>query len=101
MTDYISMNNKEGGEKECLICLDDVNTEKNHIKCYNCNKLFHVKCMNEWRDKKKLTYSPCVHCTKDDLIVHKFEQKCCIGCWNWIFPKKRKNEFYKIMIAYD
>ena len=90
-------------DKECMICLEEVNIKTDYIKCYNCNKLFHTKCMNNWKQKRKLTYSSCVHCTKDDLIVvvHTFKQECCVGCWNWMFPKQRKKEFSEIMMAYD
>ena len=94
------MDNKKGSEEECLICFYDVITKENHIKCYNCNKLFHVKCMDTWKDKKNITYSTCVHCTKDDLILHTFNSTCCIGCWNWVFPKKRKKEFTEIIASY-
>ena len=102
MSNYVKMSKEDKYiDKECMICLEEVNTKLEYIKCYNCNKLFHMKCMNNWKQKSKLTYSSCVHCTKDDLIVHKFEPNCCVGCWNWIFPKVRRDKFTEVMVAYD
>ena len=54
MDNYTKMNEEENKciDKECMICFEEVNTKKDYIKCYNCMKLFHVKCMNDWRLKK-------------------------------------------------
>ena len=105
MTSYDNMNkDNKYIDKECMICLEEVNTKINYIKCYNCNKLFHLKCMNDWKKKRPSQnnqFSTCVHCTKDDLVIHSFEENCCVGCWNWVFPKQRKKEFTEVMIAFD
>ena len=56
MNNYIKMVKEDKYiDKECMVCLEEVNTKTDHIKCYNCNKLFHIKCMNEWKQKKKQT----------------------------------------------
>ena len=104
MTSYVNMNkDNKYIDKECMICFEEVDTKIDYIKCYNCNKLFHLKCMNDWKLKRpeNQRFSTCVHCTKEDLVVHTFKQQCCIGCWNWMFPKQRKKEFTEIMVAYD
>ena len=104
MNNYTKMNEEENKciDKECMICFEEVNIKKDYIKCYNCEKLFHTDCMNDWRLRKNSRYSTCcIHCTKDDLIIHNFEPNCCVGCWNWIFPKQRKEKFTEIMRAYD
>ena len=58
-------------EYECLICLDEVDDEYTYVKCHNCNKLFHEDCMLTWKYKQNKGFSVCVHCTKDDLLLHK------------------------------
>lgn len=50
--DYEHMRNKckNCTDKNCSICLDEVNSDNINI-CYYCNKVFHDSCINElWRN---------------------------------------------------
>ena len=102
MSNYKVMTNKQDDniDTDCMICFYNVNIDENYIKCYNCNKLFHEKCLNSWKQKKNNKSLACIHCTKNDLILHKYETNCCVTCWNWSFPKKKKTEFKLILTAY-
>ena len=76
MDNYININNKE--EDECLICFENVDIDLTYVKCHNCHKLFHRHCMDLWKKKKQQKYCVCVHCTKDDLLLHKTNITCCV-----------------------
>ena len=87
MDNYININNKEEEEEEeeeyeCLICFENVDIHLTYVKCHNCHKLFHRRCMDLWKKKKQQKYCVCVHCTKDDLLLHKTNITCC-GCFKW------------------
>ena len=81
MDNYININNKEE-EDECLICFENVDIDLTYVKCHNCHKLFHRHCMDLWKKKKQQKYCVCVHCTKDDLLLHKTNITCC-GFFKW------------------
>ena len=102
MSNYTVMTNKpdENEDDDCMICFYKVNTEENYVKCYNCNKLFHKECLDRWKQKNNNKSLTCIHCTKDDLILHNYETSCCVGCWNWAFPKKKKDEFTLVLTGY-
>ena len=94
MSNYIDINNKNTVEErgnrddECMICFENVNTDLTYIKCYNCYKLFHRHCMDDWKNKKQLSFSVCIHCTKDELLLHETINACC---FKWPTIKSRKN----------
>ncbi len=103
MNNYKEMTNTEDELKdyECMICFYKVKESENHIKCYNCNKLFHTECMNNWKQKTGHNFSSCIHCTKDELIKHEYKEVCCVGCWNWMFPKYKKPKCNLVLSSYD
>lgn len=99
MNNYTTMNNKDEEESnECLICFHDVDIYPAFIKCHNCHKLFHRHCMDLWKKKKQQKYSVCVHCTKDDLLLHQTTITCCGGCFKW--PLQKSN-ITQTIIQYD
>ena len=53
MNKYTIMNDEQQIENECVICFEIVNINKTHIKCCNCEKMFHKECMDKWKLKKK------------------------------------------------
>ena len=79
MDNYINIKEEED---ECLICFENVDIDLTYVKCHNCHKLFHRRCMDLWKKKKQQKYCVCVHCTKDDLLLHKTNITCC-GCFKW------------------
>jgi hypothetical protein len=79
MDNYINIKEEED---ECLICFENVDIDLTYVKCHNCHKLFHHHCMDLWKKKKQQKYSVCVHCTKDDLLLHKTNITCC-GFFKW------------------
>ena len=88
-------------EYECLICLDEVDDEYTYVKCHNCNKLFHEDCMLTWKYKQKKRFSVCVHCTKDDLLLHKTTVTCCTVCCFPLSWKKNKSMLKKEVTNFD
>ena len=91
MNKYTIMNDEQQIENECVICFEIVNINKTHIKCCNCEKMFHKECMDKWRLKKKELCN-CPSCTKPDLLLHKYllnYDLCCIKI-------KRKKPLKKI-----
>ena len=90
MSNYININNKNTVEErdeqdeqdnECMICFENVNTQLTYVKCHNCYKLFHRHCMDDWKNKKQQAFSVCIHCTKDELLLHETITTCC--CFKW------------------
>ena len=79
MDNYINIKEEED---ECLICFENVDIDLTYVKCHNCHKLFHRHCMDLWKKKKQQKYCVCVHCTKDDLLLHKTNITCC-GFFKW------------------
>ena len=81
MTSYNKMNDiLEPLHNECVICFELVNINKTHIKCSNCEKLYHKHCMDKWRFKKRVSCS-CPSCNKNDLLLHRFIYSykfCCL-----------------------
>jgi hypothetical protein len=47
---------------ECLICFDDLDVYKHHVKCLNCKQLFHNICYHRWHNLQNQLFSKCVHC---------------------------------------
>ena len=47
---------------ECLICLDDLDVYKYHIRCLNCKQTFHKGCHFKWHNLQNQLFSKCVHC---------------------------------------
>ena len=49
----------------CLICLENINTQKFSI-CIRCNIILHNLCEEKYRDKKN--YTECPHCRRIGTI---------------------------------
>ena len=47
---------------ECLICFDDLDVYKYHIKCLKCNQVFHNRCYHKWHNLQNQFFSKCDHC---------------------------------------
>ena len=60
---------------ECLICLDDLNVYKYHVRCLYCNQLFHNKCYHTWHNLQKQFFSKCVHCQQVGLQCNYIKKK--------------------------
>ena len=86
MTNYINISNKQ--DNECMICFENVYTDLTFVKCHNCDKLFHQHCMDSWKNKKQQAFSVCIHCTKDELLLHETITSCC-GCFKWLTKNKQ------------
>ena len=87
MSNYININNKEE-DNECMICFDNVDIDLTYVKCHNCHKLFHHKCMDSWKNKKQQKVG-CIHCTKEELLLHEtINTFCC--CFKLIKLKEKK-----------
>jgi len=91
MNNYTKMDEEQPLSNECVICFDPVNINDTHIKCCNCEKIFHKSCMDRWRFKKR-DICICPSCTKNDLLLHRYfftYDICCLRI-------KRKNPIKKI-----
>jgi len=53
-------------KKECTICYDNFE-EKRNIYLTECNHVFHVECLEEW--KKFNQNCPCPNCRLSDVFV--------------------------------
>lgn len=52
---------------ECLICFDDINVYKYHVRCLNCKQIFHSSCYSHWHNLQNQLFCKCVHCQKVGL----------------------------------
>ena len=50
----------------CLSCTESIKDENPYI-CYNCQKRFHIKCLEDWETKRKLQNEElnCPNCRKE------------------------------------
>tara|TARA_R110001592_G_scaffold166699_1_gene401874 strand:+ start:2138 stop:2434 length:297 start_codon:yes stop_codon:yes gene_type:complete len=98
MTNYVNIINKQEEDNECMICFENVDIDFTYIKCHNCNKLFHQHCMDSWKNKKQQAFSVCIHCTKDELLLHETITTCC-SCFK--LTTKNKKKITKRIKSYD
>lgn len=56
INDYIILN-KNFENNECIICLDPM-IINDKVKILNCGHMYHLKCINDWIDKKKEVNCP-------------------------------------------
>jgi hypothetical protein len=81
MTYYNSIMEEENPlSHDCVICFENIDINNTYIKCCNCEKLFHKKCIDKWKEKKKQTILSCPSCTTPNLLVHQFithRDFCC------------------------
>ena len=89
MSNYTSINNDKKEELECLICFYDIDIACTYVECHTCKKKFHEQCMNTWKDMQNKSFSVCVHCSENNLLLHKTGISCC--CWFPIFKKNTSN----------
>uniref|UniRef100_A0A1I7TLA2 RING-type domain-containing protein n=2 Tax=Caenorhabditis tropicalis TaxID=1561998 RepID=A0A1I7TLA2_9PELO len=40
-------------DKECLICMEDVDSNENTVKCENCKRRYHNTCISDWLKKRQ------------------------------------------------
>lgn len=86
-----SIENKIRKEDDCLICFDHVSTEKTHIKCTTCNKLYHHRCFRIWICRfKKEKVMACPYCQQDSILLNTIQTELCSCCFPIFFPNKKK-----------
>ena len=67
---------KVNDEIECLICLEHVNVEKEHILCQTCLKYCHSECYDNWKRMKNKKSIKCVHCNQITLLDYRNTTNC-------------------------
>ena len=69
----------------CLICNIAIKNENPYF-CYECQKIFHIKCLEDWNSKRKIKNQElnCMFCRKE-LPLEKWNKKLD-------FEESRKNE---------
>jgi hypothetical protein len=97
MDNYTIMKKESYMKDECLICFYDIDIECTYVKCHTCKKKFHEHCMNTWKDMQNKTFSVCVHCSENNLQLHKTVISCC--CWLPVF-KRKQTRIKKDVIVY-
>ncbi|PIC11969.1 hypothetical protein B9Z55_028730 [Caenorhabditis nigoni] len=64
----------ELADTDCLICIDEMESEEGTIKCEFCNRRYHTKCAQQWFETKR-TCPACSSTLLDDSEFPKLGQR--------------------------
>ena len=59
---------ESNGNKECLICMENIKGE--YVKCSKCKVVLHVECAVHYKVSKKYYLLKCPHCQKYNSSYH-------------------------------
>lgn len=71
-----SLNNIYEDKNLCIICREIIKDEK-PLFCYRCQKLYHKKCLENWKNNEELNYRQlkCPSCKYDELELENWKYK--------------------------